>query len=284
MEKKPVGMPLDNPGGVAMRAGIETNAARTEPVVELVRKKLAVAEGIEEHAGGHGSNGRKYFRPSLTDLPKVQLPRGAAAPLVTSSTGYAKEAIENYKSLRARLLKWQATKGMSSVAITSVGRAEGKTLTAFNLACCCASPDNSVLLIDGDLRNRSLTRLIGGMPPFGLADVISGAASQEEAIAKTDVANLYVMGSGKSDETSADLFSSERWSELVHWAVQHFKLVLIDAMSLGAFADFDLVAPECDGVLLVVRARTTSREVLKTALEQVDVNKLVGVVWNGFEP
>jgi protein-tyrosine kinase len=278
-------MAPENAGIVAMRGTAETNAARPEPVVEFARKKSSAASteplGVHQ-AIGQASTAREFFPSQSKTMAEVALPRDNRKPLVTSGGRHAKEALEAYRSLRTRLLKAQATQGFRSIVVTSVGKSDGKTLTAFNLACCCAQvEDLSVLLIDGDLQNRSLTELIGGLPSVGLADVMNAKVSCEDAIVKTDVPNLYVMGAGSSNLPAAELFATDRWSQVIRWSSQHFKIVLVDALSIGASADFELLAPECDGILLVVRAQSTPREALKTAMEQIDANKLVGVVWNG---
>jgi len=281
-----MGKPLDNPVGLAMRNVVEANTARSEPVVEFARKKSPshAADAFEDHppTSTHAATELEFCPLGLADLPQIFLPRDNTKPLVTAHEKYAREALEAYGSLRTRLLKSQASQGFRSLAITSVGKAEGKTITAFNLACCCAQVKNfTVLLIDGDLRSRSLTNLIGQLPSAGLADVISGTASYEDAVVRTDVPNLYVMGAGSSDTSPTDLFASEKWGQVVRCSAQHFKITLVDGLSMGAFADFELIAPECDGVLLVVRARSTSREALKMAVDQLDPNKLLGIVWNG---
>jgi capsular exopolysaccharide synthesis family protein len=278
-----VATPLDNIGSLTARPTVDANVVRPEAVVEFGRKK-APAPATDSTEDRTSFPDRAGATRDVFALPmaRVQLPKDSSKPLVTANERYAREAMEAYKSLRTRMLKSQATQGFRSIAITSVGRADGKTLTAFNLAYCCARVENlSVLLIDGDLQSRSLTKLIGGLPSIGLADVIGGTASYEDAIVRTDAPNLYVMGAGTGDLHSTDMFSTEKWSQVVRWSRSHFKIILIDALSMGANADFELMAPECDGILLVVRARSTSREALKTAVEQLDPGKLVGVVWNG---
>jgi capsular exopolysaccharide synthesis family protein len=271
-------VPLENPGDVAMRSTGEPGATRS-PLVEFAWKKSV------DHVSFPDSSRQspdEMAQPWLPDLPKILLPRDSTKPLITAASRYSKGALEAYKGLRARLLKSQANHEFRSVAVTSVGRSEGKTLTAFNLAFCCAQVENfTVLLIDSDLRTKSLTRLIGKLPPVGLADVMSGRASCEEAIVKTDEPNLYVMGAGSSDVPAPELFSTEKWSQVIRWSRSHFKMVLVDVLSIGAFADFELTAPECDGILVVVRARNTSREDLKMAVDQLDPAKLIGIVWNG---
>jgi capsular exopolysaccharide synthesis family protein len=283
-----LGIPIDNSASAATRAAVEASAGWSEPVVEIARKKSpapATDHIIDDRQqpSSHGTAALDLFKPSTWNLPKISLPRDSNMPLVTSSDKHAKEALEAYRSLRTRLLKSQASQGFRSILVTSTGKAEGKTLTSFNLACCCAQVENfSVLLIDGDLHSRSLTKLIAGLPATGLADVMSSKASCEDAIVRTDVPNLYVMSAGSGGVSATELFSTEKWGQVIRWSREHFKIVLVDGLSMGASADFELIAPECDGVLMVVRARSTPREALKMAIEQLDASKLVGIVWNGF--
>jgi capsular exopolysaccharide synthesis family protein len=279
-------MPFDNLASAAMHDRVEASTTRPDPVVEFVRRKSPVpsSDSSDDHEqlSSQGITEREFAQLQITDLPRVLLPRDISKPLVTSNGRSAKAALEAYRSLRTRLLKSQASKGFRAIAVASVGRSEGKTLTAFNLACCCAQVENlSVLLIDGDLRRRSLTNLIGGLPAVGLADVMGGSACCAEAVVRTDVPNLFVMGAGSSEVPPSELFSTGKWGQVIRWSRNHFKIVLVDALSVGASADFELIAPECDGILLLVRARNTQREALKMAIEQLDASKLIGIVWNG---
>jgi protein-tyrosine kinase len=279
-----MGKPFENPGGVMMHS-VEGNAMRAEAVVEFGRKKSPAHPGpYEDSLLDNSTTADAEFAPlHLADLPLVSLPREIDKPLVTSNDRFVKEALEAYKSLRTRLLKGQASHGFRSIAVTSVSRSEGKTLTTFNLACSCAQVENvTVLLIDGDLRNRSLSKLVR-TPSVGLADVMSGTAAYEQALVRTDLPNLCIMGAGKSSLSPTELFSTGKWAQVIRRSQQHFRIVLIDALSVGEFADLELIASECDGILMVVRAHSTHREALSMALDQIDASKLVGVVWNGSD-
>jgi Mrp family chromosome partitioning ATPase len=88
------------------------------------------------------------------------------------------------------------------------------------------------------------------------------------------------MGAGTSNVPSTELFSGERWNRILSRSREHFRMVLVDSVSMGALADFELIAAECEGILVVVRARSAAREELKTAIGQLDSSKLIVVVWN----
>jgi tyrosine-protein kinase Etk/Wzc len=227
--------------------------------------------------------GAKSHPAYFAKCPPVELPKHSDNPMVLMGGGATlAPAIEAFKSLRTRLVGVQASRGIRSVAVTSAVQSDGKTLTSFNLACCCAQlEDTPVLLVDGDLRTRGLTELIGMLPQSGLADVLSGSVTYDHAVARTDLPNLCVMGAGSSEIGSAELLSSDRWKRFMEWSSSCFKLVLVDSLPMGSVADCDLIAAGCDSILVVVRAQSTPRGALEKALEQIDPSKLIGVVWNG---
>jgi capsular exopolysaccharide synthesis family protein len=170
------------------------------------------------------------------------------------------------------------------VVLTSSVSGEGKTLTGLNLALCCAQlHDLRVLLIDGDLCTRGLTGLLGNPPAPGLSEVLAGSAQPEQAIIATDLPNLHILGAGAPTVPSLELYASNRWKELVGWCGENFKLVLVDSPPILPLADFELMSAACDGVLLIVRALQTSRELLRKAAGAVDKKKFLGVVFNGAD-
>jgi capsular exopolysaccharide synthesis family protein len=191
---------------------------------------------------------------------------------------------DSYWALRTRLLRLRTVQGLRSVVITSATQGEGKTLTSFNLALCCAQlQDMRVLVIDGDMRSRGLSRLIGSPEGPGLSDVLSGQCEPEDAILATDSPNLYLMGSGSPSLPSAELLASARWQELINWCNETFKMTLVDSPPALSLTDVELITGACDGVLMVVRALQTRRDLLQKCARQIDTKKLLGVVYNAAE-
>lgn len=192
--------------------------------------------------------------------------------------------LESYRALRTRLLRIGAQEGLKSIVITSASQGEGKTFTSLNLASCCAQlHEMRVLLIDGDIRSHGLSRRLGPLSGPGLSEVLGGQCDPEHAIRATDIPNLYVLTSGSPTIPSAELFAGHGWQELIEWCSKSFKLVLVDSPPVLNLADVELMAAACDGVLMVVRALQTKRDVLQKTTSQIDPKKLLGVVYNAAE-
>lgn len=192
-------------------------------------------------------------------------------------------AAEAYRSLRTRLMRLQASKGIRSIMLTSSVPSEGKTLTALNLVLSCAQlGELRILLVDADLRSRGLTRLleIPGRP--GLSDVLSGKSSAEEVVLSTEHENLSVIAAGSTSNNPAELFANARWSEFIQWAKKSFGIMLIDAPPIHSLADAELIGAACDGALIVVKAFSTPRAMAQKCAARLDKKKLMGIVFNGL--
>lgn len=225
-------------------------------------------------------------------LHEVRLPRArtihistaAESSIVVGGVDSQHYATEAYRSLRTRLMRLQATKGLRSMAVSSAAPGDGKTVTTLNLGLCYAQlHDTPVLLIDGDLRSRRLSQLLSNPPGPGLAEILSGEAQYEDAILSTSNPNLYVLPAGALTVSAPEVLSGTAWKELVAWCSETFKLILVDTPPVRPLADFELITAGCDGFLMVVRAYKTQREALEQLAGQIDPKKLIGVVLNSTD-
>lgn len=219
---------------------------------------------------------------SLGNLRKLALPVSGVVRTVFQGSDMLTSAEEAYRALRTRLLRLRASSQLASIAVTSAAQGDGKTITSLNLALCSAQMhDMRVVLIDADLRTQGLTRLLGTPSGPGLSDVLSGQCEFEDALIATDLPNLYFISGGVPPASPVELLASRRWQELLEASARSFKLTLIDSPPILNLSDAELISAACDGVLVVVRAQKTQREVLEKAVAQLDSKKLLGCVFNG---
>lgn len=231
------------------------------PVVEMVE---SAPEGVEE--------------------PKIEAPKVQTRTLLDENPMSA-PAVEAYGSLRTRVMKLQASRGVRSLMLTSSVPAEGKTLTSLNLALSCAKLHNlRVLLVDGDLRSKGLSRLLKISDNPGLSELLCGAATAEKTVLQTEHENLFVLGAGMLCGQPTELFAKPLWSEFISWASQNYGIVIVDAPPIHSFSDAELISAGCDGILVVVRALSTSRELAQKCVGRMDKRKLMGIVFNGLPP
>jgi capsular exopolysaccharide synthesis family protein len=216
---------------------------------------------------------------------EVETEKPAKAPVLILQTEIpvTATAVEAFGSLRTRVMKLQASKGIRSVMLTSSLPSEGKTSTSLNLAVSCAKLHNlRILLVDGDLRSRGLTRLLKVPEGPGLADFLVGKATADQTVLPTEHGNLFVVGAGALHGQPAELFASPRWPEYIAWTSQSYGIVIVDAPPIHSLSDAELISAGCDGVLVVVRALATPREIAQKCVSRLDKRKLIGIVFNGL--
>jgi capsular exopolysaccharide synthesis family protein len=222
----------------------------------------------------------------LTQYQQVHVGNGNgnATHIVLRQDQSSKEALEAYRALRTRLMRAQLKAGSKTIAITSSLPGEGKTLTTMNLGLCYAQlPQQRVLVIDGDLRTCGLTTLLDHPGTLGLAEVLAGKATLDEAIVATNQKNFFVLPAGTISSPPPELFSGSHWQEVLGRCSERFEVVLIDTPPIIPLADFELISVACQGVVVVVRAHYGQRETLQKSAGSVDRKKLLGFVFNGAD-
>jgi hypothetical protein len=128
-------------------------------------------------------------------------------------------AAEQFRTLRSRIDSVAAQRSIKTVAITSANPGDGKTTASLNLAVVTAmGVGQQTLLIDCDLRRPSVHRSLGLEPKMGLAEVLLGRATLDEALIKVEGLNLDVIAvRSKPSNPSELLASTQRASDaLIH--------------------------------------------------------------------
>jgi len=169
------------------------------------------------------------------------------------------------------------------IAVTSAFPAEGKTTLVMNLAAAIAHMKRKVLLIDADAHTRGLHQNFGQPSDCSLFDLLSVNEHESptgQMIQQTTLPGVFLLPLAQRDQSALDLFPA--MDALLNRARRDFDTILIDNMSLRDFPDARVLARMADGVVLVVRAGTTSRDSVLAALTRLrqDGSKLLGTVLN----
>lgn len=117
----------------------------------------------------------------------------------------------------------------------------------------------------------------------GLAEVLAGEVTPDEAIVATNQKNLFVLPAGTVLSCPPELFTGSRWQEFLGHCSEMFKVILIDTPPILPLADFELISAACDGVVMVVRAHHGQRATLQKTAGVLDPKKLLGVVFNATD-
>ena len=171
---------------------------------------------------------------------------------------------EAYRHLRTSiLLSSNGHNRQKSIVVTSSKRGEGKTSTCVNLAITLAQANKKVLLIDCDLRNPKIHRILGLSNREGMSTFLSdGSKPLTHLIEATAIPNLYVLPAGKIPPNPSELVGSGMMKKCLAAVSQRFDHVLVDTPPLLAVTDGSILANMVDGVILVIRGGDTTKEAI----------------------
>jgi len=210
-------------------------------------------------------------------------PRSAGTfPLISDQTDAV--ASEAFSILRSRLLSVHQKAAIQAVLITSAEAGDGKSVVSVNLALSLGElGSRRVLLIDGDMRTGTTTKILRMKHLPGLGDFLQGNVPFDASICGTELPSLFVAPTGGvvMKKTLSELLQGPRWAEFLQHARQQFDLIIVDSLPYSApVVDLELMSALCDASLLVACIRRTSREAVKRAAQKMDPNKFLGIVIN----
>ena len=194
-------------------------------------------------------------------------------------------ASEAFRSLRTAL-QFSTENGVPrNLLVTSSQPSEGKSSTAFALATNFTQLGLRVLLIDADLRNPSLHRVLNRSNAAGLSNFLTGS-DFDALVQASDVPQLSFLPTGPLPPNPAELLAGPRMTRLLTTESDNrFDLVIIDGPPVMGIADALLLACLTEGTLLVVSAGETRRGVVKGALKRLRFARarMVGVVLSKYD-
>ncbi|MCA1625193.1 MAG: polysaccharide biosynthesis tyrosine autokinase, partial [Acidobacteria bacterium] len=192
---------------------------------------------------------------------------------------------EAYRQLRTSILLSTAGHAPKSLLVTSSLPSEGKTTTAINTAISLAQTGAKVLIIDADMRRPRIHSVFNISNADGLSTLLSNELIDRdiaEVIEFDEASNLNILTSGPVPPNPAELIGSEQMTNLLSILQEHFTHVVVDSPPIASFTDGVLVASMVDGVILVVNAGRSSRQVIRRSRQLLqDIGaKILGVVLN----
>ncbi|WP_417911501.1 GumC family protein [Candidatus Electronema sp. TJ] len=229
------------------------------------------AQGVEE-------------RYSLTVLGTVEELRGRKRDIAT----FVREnplspMAESYRLIRSGLLLSTPERPPKVILITSMAQQEGKTTTTKNLAHILAQNEKKVLIIDCDMRRPRQHALFGEPNSYGLSSYLSGNLDPQQQLIRQQPENpVALLPAGPPPPNPAELLSSARMTQLLQEKREQFDFILLDSPPVQQVTDSLALGPLADGAVLVVKAGSTTYEMLDSGIKRLRDSRacLLGIVLN----
>ena len=191
---------------------------------------------------------------------------------------------EAYRSLRSNIEYSSFDDEYRVIVVTSSVPGEGKSTTSGNLAIALAQSGNSVLLVDCDMRKPSIHKMFKISNAAGTAELLLRKKLFEEVANKYNE-NLTIITAGKIPPNPSEMLASRAMTAFIEEMKKEFKYIILDTPPLQAVTDAQVLSTKADGVLLIVRAGSTKREMVFNFVDLVNKvrGKVIGTVLNGVE-
>ncbi len=188
-----------------------------------------------------------------------------------------------YKVLRTHVLQRMRTNGWKTLAVTSPMDGNGKTLTAINLAISLAQDVNqTILLVDLDLRRPTLGRYLWELPTRGISDYLTEGTDLGSLLVHPGVERLTVLPGNHSFTQSSEMLLSPRMVQLVQELKTRYenRLIVFDMPPLLTSDDVLAFLPHLDAVMLVIEDGKTTKDQLDQAYRLLGDKHIIGTVLN----
>lgn len=215
---------------------------------------------------------------SVPKLGKDETPATAAADMRSAFA-------ESYRSIRTAL-QFSTESGIPAVlAITSTTPGEGKSTTSLTLARNLAMLGKRVLLIDGDMRNPSLHKVLGIENGVGLSNCLAGGAKPGEAVRQLEGEAFSILTCGPLPPNPSELLAGARMVSLLAQAAERYDHVLIDSPPVIGLADAPIIANMAHGTLLIVEAGRARVSAVQASVKRLRSARarLLGAVLTKFD-
>jgi capsular exopolysaccharide synthesis family protein len=237
-----------------------------------------------------------YRAPLLGAIPHTAALARSARERGPKRAPLPSNEAEGFSLIRARLRFLNVNRDLNTIMITSAEAGDGKSMIARHLAEAAARLGSRVLLLEADLRNPCLAPQLGVETGPGLADVLIGAISIDEATRSVELEvapsegaegrRLDVLPAGAVlPPNPGELLESRAVDAVLEWARSAYDLVVIDTPPLMVVSDAFPLLTKVDGIVIVGRVERSQRNAAER-LHQVLASSgapLLGVVANGSQ-
>ena len=200
---------------------------------------------------------------------------------------------EIYRGLRTNIEFSQMDDAIQVINVVSTIPNEGKSTIACNLARIMAAKYKNVLLIDCDLRNPSIHKILQISNRSGLTNIISEFREGVNIHSFEGVQDvqydggypLSVITAGHRVPNPSEVLGSKRLAKFLNQARQEFGYIIIDCPPMAVASDAIPLCNVSDGVLYVVDSKSSDKRKVKVAINDVERNggHVMGVVLNKVE-
>jgi protein-tyrosine kinase len=262
--------------------------SRVHDALRRAEQSGVLSTPVHRPASPAPAAGASVLDPGVTNFDGLlelvqEVPFRAATDSLLIDVSRPHEApMEEFRTLRTRLNHLKTLQPIHSIVVTSASPAEGKSLSAANLALAEAHlAGNTTLLADFDFRRPIVHTLFGMDRGPGITDYLLGKVPLHQAMRKIAGTNLYIMPAGEAVINPLELLNLPEVKVMMDRLPELFNWIILDSPPLLFAADASLLGTLCHSTLLVVRIGHTTIDSVTRAMQSLCNNNVLGILVNG---
>lgn len=195
---------------------------------------------------------------------------------------------ETMRNIKVSIDLARLSREVKIIGIVSSLPKEGKTTVSANFAHLTAFTGKRVLLIDGDLHTRSLTKELDPTAKSGLLEALKNPQSVGHHIRRSAETGLDFLPSFAVTRmvNSADIMASKAMADLLALLRNEYDYIVIDLAPVMPVTDAKAISHLIDAYVYVIEWGRTTRTALQESMSSSEgiQKKVLGAVLNGANP
>jgi tyrosine-protein kinase Etk/Wzc len=224
---------------------------------------------------------------SLTSIPIIgEIAFDKSNQSIVIEKGRRSFVAEEFRKLRVSLSFLGINSSHKKILITSSISGEGKSFISANLAISLALTGKKVVLVDLDLNNPTIAKILNVKRDEGITEFLTGEKEPEEIIRRIEAhENLFFISAGNLPENPSELLANGRVKDIIEYLDNIFDVVIIDTSPIVLVTDGYLLTGLCDATLYVIRHKYTPKMLIKRIDENNQINPInnPAIVFNGVK-
>jgi capsular exopolysaccharide synthesis family protein len=232
-----------------------------------------IAELLDKSFGNGLELERRVHAPCIGSIPLLaSVAKGARQPPVEYIVANPFSVFaESFRNLKVSIVQSSAQRPARAghgtiLAVTSPLTGEGKTTTSVCLGETSSLQGARTIVVDCDLRRRSLQRFVDQGPAAGLVEVVHGDIALDDAVVVDELTGVHYLPLSHGKLTASDIFGSVAMDALLDQLRSRYDFIILDTAPLLALADARTLAAKCDAVILLCSWRKTPEDAVKSAI------------------
>ena len=247
----------------------------------FMRYSLGTGSTVTRERAGKGApNAALAARSPAKPGRELTIDPQRVDPHLTAFNNFDPRASQEFNKLALSLISRAAERGFKRVLVASAQSGDGRTCVTLNLACALARARQRVLVVDCDLANPSVMRMLGLHSDIGMYEAFDRGMNPGAAAVGIRPYGFNVLPTTRPVGNPTELLAAPGFWKMLQFFDADHDFILFDSPPLANGSDSSLLVRFTDTTLMVIRSGHTSSADMARAIAPFSQDDILGAVIN----